>query len=243
MGGVSDRLCVRRRSHALALAGSRATITSYRAAAGRRAYRRLVWELGGCYLALERLAPPLFVHWPYGHDQVNSAVNRLVELGYLQGDLLPPPVAPDPAWNSHEGAMRGSWKAAESYRYSVEVSQQPMPSWTINAAAFQQAAEASQSANERLERTTPNPSPESANAPAVPDSMPPAPMPSLLSASDLDRQVGQDARSVEPFLRRLAKKNPACRTRVENPRRGEARYMYRTEMVWRELKTKYNSAD
>jgi hypothetical protein len=59
-----------------------------------------------------------------------------------------------------------------------------------------------------------------------------AALPTMLSASDLAREIGQPTPRVETFLRRFHKKHPECRHEVDNPRRNEPRYLYSTVDVW-----------
>jgi hypothetical protein len=57
------------------------------------------------------------------------------------------------------------------------------------------------------------------------------PLPAQLSAPDLARMFRLPVARVESALRRFRKSNPDCFTEVDNPRRNEPRYLYRTADV------------
>lgn len=59
-----------------------------------------------------------------------------------------------------------------------------------------------------------------------------APLSAMLSAPDLARLMEQPAKRVESFLRRFRESHPDCYSAVDNPRRNEPRYLYRTADVW-----------
>lgn len=56
--------------------------------------------------------------------------------------------------------------------------------------------------------------------------------PILACVADLARCLGQPTGGVETFLRRYRKEHPDCFREVDNPRKNEARYVYRTSDVW-----------
>jgi hypothetical protein len=85
---------------------------------------------------------------------------------------------------------------------------------------------------------TPQASPRPGAKPPAPDGIPGAPelptgvpLAALLSAPDLARQFGLPVDRVESALRRFRKDHPDCFTEVENPRKNEPRYLYRTAEV------------
>lgn len=63
---------------------------------------------------------------------------------------------------------------------------------------------------------------------------PPRPTAEFLSARDLAVALGlgEQRNRVELALRRFWVGHPDCREEIPNPRRGEARYLYRVAMVW-----------
>lgn len=64
------------------------------------------------------------------------------------------------------------------------------------------------------------------------DSQPPDLLPAQLSAPDIATRLKRNPKSVSSFLTRLAGKRPDCRIEVENRRRNEPQYLYRTADVW-----------
>lgn len=61
-------------------------------------------------------------------------------------------------------------------------------------------------------------------------------LPTVMSASDLAVHVGRNVKSVSSFLSRLADKLPDCRLEVNDRRRNEPAYLYRTDVVWPAIK-------
>jgi hypothetical protein len=57
-------------------------------------------------------------------------------------------------------------------------------------------------------------------------------LPAMLSAPDLARTLEQPVSRVESFLRRFREDHPDSFTEVDNPRKNEPRYLYRTADVW-----------
>jgi hypothetical protein len=57
-------------------------------------------------------------------------------------------------------------------------------------------------------------------------------LPTVLSAADLARALEQPGSRVESFLRRFREDHPDSFTEVDNPRKNEPRYLYRTADVW-----------
>lgn len=64
-------------------------------------------------------------------------------------------------------------------------------------------------------------------------------IPSLLSASDLARMIGQKPKTVETFLRRLRATRPDCFEVVESRRKNEPRYLYRVHDVRSDLRAHF----
>jgi len=68
----------------------------------------------------------------------------------------------------------------------------------------------------------------------------PAPkeIPEIASAADLVKILGRPdlARTGNTFLVRFAESNKDCRIENPNPRKNEARYLYRTKDIWDALK-------
>ena len=60
-------------------------------------------------------------------------------------------------------------------------------------------------------------------------------LPMMLSATDLARALEQPTSRVESFLRRFRVDYPDCFVEVDNHRKREARYLYRTVDVWSAL--------
>lgn len=58
------------------------------------------------------------------------------------------------------------------------------------------------------------------------------PLPSLLSAAELAKRIGQPVARVESFLRRYRAKHPDCFIESSCSRRNEPRYLFRTADVW-----------
>ncbi len=80
---------------------------------------------------------------------------------------------------------------------------------------------------------------QQANSPPPERAKPPAPpaktetiLPALLSASDIASRIQKNSKSVTSFLSRFAERNRDCRVENESKRKNEARYLYRTAVVW-----------
>jgi hypothetical protein len=65
------------------------------------------------------------------------------------------------------------------------------------------------------------------------------PLAGPLSAADLARQLQLPPGKVENFLRRFRRENRDCCVEVDNRRRNEPRFLYRTEVVVPELQRRY----
>ena len=61
------------------------------------------------------------------------------------------------------------------------------------------------------------------------------PLPMFMSAPDLAQKLGADPKKVDLVLRRIAKGNEDARIPVNAPKKGDPRYLYRTEIVWEPL--------
>jgi hypothetical protein len=74
----------------------------------------------------------------------------------------------------------------------------------------------------------------------LPESAPgetlPTPLVQFLSAPDLARLLDQPVPRVETFLRRFREDHRDCFVETGNPRKNEARYLYRTAEVWPALR-------
>jgi hypothetical protein len=55
--------------------------------------------------------------------------------------------------------------------------------------------------------------------------------PSLMSTADLASLIGQPLSKVEPYVRRLRERNKNCFEEIENPRKNEPKYLYRSKDV------------
>lgn len=69
----------------------------------------------------------------------------------------------------------------------------------------------------------------------APPPLPPRPTAALMASADLTAALGlpeSRANAVDVALRKYADRNRGCRESVENPRRGEPRYLYRVDEVW-----------
>jgi hypothetical protein len=88
-----------------------------------------------------------------------------------------------------------------------------------------------------LEHARPESSPR-----ADPNSTPqalPVPLATFLSTADLARQLELSRNTVDGFLRRFRKENLDCYVKVDDRRRNEPRFLYRTEVVLPELQRRY----
>jgi hypothetical protein len=73
---------------------------------------------------------------------------------------------------------------------------------------------------------------QQANALRAADDASPEIHPFFMTAPDLAKRIGSPPKEVDTFLRRFAKANGDARTRVNLPRKGEPRFIYRTDIVW-----------
>jgi hypothetical protein len=69
---------------------------------------------------------------------------------------------------------------------------------------------------------------EQTEAPPPPEAV----LPEMLSASDLAGRLSQPPGRVESYLRKYRREHADCYVRVDNPRRNEPSYLYRTAVVW-----------
>ena len=74
---------------------------------------------------------------------------------------------------------------------------------------------------------------------AVPIEADDLPLGEFLSANDLSGRLPASKDAVESFLRRYRDKHPDCFIENEGRRVNEARYLYRVDEVWPDLKSKF----